>query len=110
MKIDIMDLLGLKNGDLVTIEGNKYRVIDCILDGEGPLHHKHIALLNGAEFKVHKELHCNDFTNGCEDCPLRCLSCQTVNTGTLRQMLKDICHHYGDPDLYDFMLKRIEKI
>lgn len=109
MKIDIMDLLGLENGDTVIIEGNKYKVIDCVLDGEGPLHHKHIALLNGADFEVVKYLHCDDFEE-CKDCPLRCLNCQAVESGTIKEMLRELCTHYNDPELYNYMMKRLEKL
>ena len=109
MKIDVMKLLGLKNGDTVIIENNRYKVIDCILDGEGPLHHKHIALLNGAEFEVVKEPRCSDF-HDCSGCPLRCLNCSCVDledSGTLKEFLKVICDHYNDPEMYNYMLKRL---
>lgn len=100
---DLMTFYHLNNGDTVYVEGNSYKINNCILCNESaPLHGKHITLLEGIE--IRKRLKCEDYH--CDGCPLRMLHCG--DSDFLDEILEELQKLYKDDEIYNIIKRRLE--
>lgn len=103
----IIEALGFKDGDLVRINNDIYTLSNGVLKGEGAYKGLHLLQLDNIDVTKVEELTCE--MCDCDDCPLRILECYVGDSKlTLKDILKDITNKYNDPEMYDFMIRRIE--
>lgn len=121
MKCDIsiiLNALGVKNGDFVSISNNIYylknNTLRYVSGDNKQYNNKHIInlFINGEDIKPYNKIVCSP--NICSECPLNVLDCTYVDDmlplGTpLDEVVKLMELEERDPEIYGIISKRLAK-